>query len=419
MDDDAASILHVDLDAFYASVEVLRNPRLAGRPLAVGGGVVLSATYEARRHGVRSGMSLRDARTRCPGLAIVSGRFGDYLEYSRRVMDVFRRFTPEVEPLSIDEAFLDVSGSTRLFGNPGRIGQRIRSTIRAETGLPASVGAATTKFLAKVASRVAKPDGMVLVPAGSEIPFLHELDVDLLWGVGPVTGRRLNEWGVRTVGDLAALPVEALSAWLGRGTGRHLHALAWNRDPRPVARAPRSRSVGAQSAFGRDVADPAEHRRILLRLADRVGSRLRSKDRAGRTVTVRVRFTDFEAVTRRMRLPSPVSATSALHRASWRLTRRAVREASNGRGIGLLGISVSDLERAPALQMELPLDGGDLDDPLLRPGSPLGIAHRSLDASVDSVREVFGRNAVSRANLVGMRRQSGPTRDRLPPPEDL
>ncbi|MCJ7725629.1 MAG: DNA polymerase IV [Acidimicrobiia bacterium] len=415
----AASILHIDLDAFYASAEVLRNPSLEGRPVAVGGGVVLSATYEARRFGVRSGMSIRDAKSRCPGLIVVSGEFADYAAYSQQVMEIFRRFTPLVEPISIDEAFLDVGGSAHLFGPPVTIGQTIRRTIRSETGLPASVGIATTKFLAKVASRVAKPDGLVAVAPGTEIQFLHPLDVDAIWGVGPVTRERLAGYGIRSVGDLAAVPVDALAAWLGIGAGRHLHALAWNQDPRPVTRGRRAGSVGAQSTFGRDVTDPAEHRRILLRLAERVGSRLRTKGRAGRTVTAYIRFADFETVTRQMRLPGPTAATSALFRAGCRLTDQARREVGSARGLRLLGISVSHLERLPSLQMELPLEGDDLDDPILRPGSHLGSAHRSLDAAVERARSAFGRESVGRAALLGLRRQYGPTRDRLPGPEDL
>lgn len=415
----AASILHIDLDAFYASVEVLRNPSLRGRPMAVGGGVVLSATYEARRHGIRSGMRIGEAKQLCPGLIIVGGVFGDYVAYSEKVMEIFRRFTPIVEPISIDEAFLDVGGSARLFGSPTAIGKRIRGIIQSETGLPASVGIACTKFLAKVASRVAKPDGLIEVAPGTEISFLHALDVGVIWGVGPVTGKRLAHYGIHTVGDLADVPVDALESWLGPGAGRHLHALAWNRDPRPVTLGRRSGSVGAQSTFGRDVTDSSEHRRILLRLAERVGSRLRRKGRAGRTVTARVRFADFETVTRQMSLPAPSAATSALFRAGCRLSEQAIREVGRGRGLRLLGVSVSQLERSPALQMELPLEGDGLDDPILRSGSHLGLAHRSLDDAVDRARAAFGKDAVERAALLGMRPQYGPTRDRLPATEDI
>ncbi|MFH2072061.1 MAG: DNA polymerase IV, partial [Actinomycetota bacterium] len=319
----------------------------------------------------------------------------------------------------IDEAFLDVGGSTRLFGPPAAIGAAIREMIRSETGLPASVGIAGTKFLAKVASRVAKPDGMIEVAPGTEIRFLHALDVGVIWGVGPVIGARLADYGIHTVGQLAEVPVAALDGWLGSGAGRHLHALAWNRDPRPVVPDRRAGSVGAQSTFGRDVGDPAEHCRVLLRLAERVGRRLRTKGRAGRTVTARVRFADFDTITRQMSLPGPTASTSALFRAGCRLTEQAVAEAGRGRGLRLLGLSVSHLERAPALQMELPLEGGDLDEPILRPGSALGLAHRSLDEAVDRARDAFGREAVGRAALLGLRPQSGPTRDHLPSPEDL
>ena len=417
--DGMATILHVDLDAFYASVELLRDPSLRGKPMAVGGGVVLSATYEARRFGVRSGMRLKEARSLCPNLIVVRGAFSDYVRHSREVMAIFRRFTPAVEPISIDEAFLDVAGSVHLFGPPAAIGDHIRRAILHETGLPASVGVASTKFLAKVGSRVAKPDGMIVVRPGAEIAFLHPLDVDLLWGVGPVTGHRLARYGIRTVGDLAAVPAASLSTWLGKGMGAHLHALAWNRDPRPVRPGRRAGWVGAQSTFGRDVTDPEERRRVLLRLAERVGSRLRAKGRAGRTVTSRVRFADFETITRQMSLPGPTAATSSLFRVACRLTEQAVAHAGHGRGLRLLGISVSRLVRTPIQQMELPLEGGDLDDPVVRPGSPAALAHRALDAAADDARERFGRDAVHRAALLDMHTGKRPFGSHLPAPEDL
>lgn len=416
---EGASILHVDLDAFYASVEVLRDPSLRGKPMVVGGGVVLSATYEARRYGVRSGMRIADARSRCPGLVVVRGSFADYVDPSRRVMEIFRRSTPAVEPISIDEAFLDVSGSVHLFGPPPDIGRRIRETIRRETGLPASVGVASTKFLAKVASRVAKPDGMAVVDPGTELAFLHPLPVGYLWGVGPVTRERLHQRGVHTIGDLAAVPPDALDAWLGKGSGRHLHALAHNRDPRAVETGRRAGSVGAQSAFGGSVADPDAHRRVLLRLAERVGSRLRAKGRAARVITVRLRFADFRAITRRTTLPGPTSSTSAIHHAACGLVASALAEAGEGRGLNLLAISMSALERHPDLQMELPLEGPGLGDPIVRPGSPRGLAARALDGAVDRAREVFGDAAIGRAALLGAHPQRGPTREHLPAPEDL
>lgn len=392
-----ATILHADLDAFYASVEIRRRPELQGLPVAVGGGVVLSCTYQARSHGVRSGMPLHEARLRCPRLVVVSGDLADYAAVSRTVMEIFERFTPVVEPISIDEAFLDVRGSVHLLGPPARIGEAIRAAVRVETGLPVSIGAAGTKFLAKVASRVAKPDGLLVIPDGAELGFLHGLAVELLWGVGPVTGEKLSRYGVRTIGELASIPPQALSAWLGPAAARHLHALAWNRDPRPVRSGRRARSVGAQSTFGRDIHDPAEHRRVLLRLADRVAGRLRAKGRAGRTVTVRVRFRDFETTARQTRLPAPTASTSALFHAGCRLAQKAVAESAGGRGLRLIGIAVSDLEWVPALQLELPLLSDDLGPAVLRPGSPLGIAHRALDEAVDRVRAAFGHRAVDRA----------------------
>ena len=414
-----ATILHVDLDAFYASVELLRDPSLKGKPMAVGGGVVLSATYEARRFGVRSGMRIREAGNLCPNLIVIRGTFADYVHYSREVMAIFRRFSPAVEPVSIDEAFLDVGGSVHLFGPPAAIGDLIRKTILEETGLPASVGIASTKFLAKVGSRVAKPDGMIVVRPGAEIAFLHPLGVHLLWGVGPVTGHRLARYGIHTVGDLAAVPAASLSSWLGPGMGTHLHALAWNRDPRPVRPGRKAGSVGAQSTFGKDVLDPEEHRRVLLRLAERVGVRLRLKGRAGRTVTVRVRFADFETITRQMSLPGPTAGTSSLFRAACRLTEQAIAQTGHGRGLRLLGISVSRLVRTPDQQMELPLEGGDLDDTVIRPGSPAGLAHRALDAAADLARERFGRDTVHRASLLGVRTGNGPIGSHPPTPEDL
>ena len=305
-------MLHADLDAFYASVEQLRRPELRGKPIAVGGGVVLAASYEARAFGVRSAMPLGRARRLCPNLIVVHGSYGEYAELSDQVFDICRRYMPLVEQISIDEAFLDVAGARRLFGAADDIAPRLRADVKRETGLIVSVGAARTKFLAKIASRVAKPDGLVIVPPDDELDFLHALPVGLIWGVGPVTERRLAELGVATVAELAAVGERALRARLGNAAGRYLHALAWNRDPRPVVTRRSARSVGAQSAFGRDRHDSELRRRVLARLADRVGSRLRKKGRAGRTIGVRVRFADLQAVTRATTLAAPVSSTEAI-----------------------------------------------------------------------------------------------------------
>jgi DNA polymerase-4 len=391
-----ATILHADLDAYYASVEQLLRPELRGRPIAVGGGVVLACSYEAKAYGVRSGMAGSQARKLCPDLVVVDGHFGPYLDLSEQVFAICRDFTPLVEQISIDEAFLDVTGSTHLFGDGGTIGTRVRGRVQGEIGLAISVGAATTKFLAKVASQVAKPDGLVVVPPGRELDFLHPLPVSLMWGVGPVTQGKLAEFGVRTIGDLADVPREALSGLLGGGAGRHLHALAWNRDPRGVVTRRRAGSVSAQSAFGRAGQTSDVFRRVLLNLADRVGSRLRKKERAGRTITVRVRFRDMQSITRASTLPSPVSTTEAIFRTAWALATTAVAEEAQDREVSLFGISVSQLTFETALQLELPLDDGAI----VRPGSVAGRRYWELDRSVDAVRTKFGKGSVGAASLL-------------------
>lgn len=403
-----ASILHVDLDAFYASVEQMRHPHLRGKPIAVGGGVVLAASYEARRFGVRSAMPLGEARRRCPQLIVVDGSFSDYVDLSDRVFDICRSYTPQVEQISIDEAFLDVSGATHLFGQPATIASRIRSDVRRDLGLAISAGVARTKFLAKVGSRVAKPDGLVLIEPDGEIDFLHALPVELIWGVGPVTAARLADLGIATVGELATTPEEALVARLGKGTGRHLHALAWNRDPRPVVTRRRAGSVGAQSAFGRDERDFAVYRRVLARLADRVGARLRKKSRAGRTITLRVRFSDLQAITRATTLGAATASTEALYRVGVHLAETEIPHAAEGRGVGLLGLRVSNLVRSPHLQLELPL----LDphcDRVDRSGTERALAAARLDHAIDGLRERFGKETVGRAStLLDPRRRATP-----------
>jgi DNA polymerase-4 len=322
-----ATILHADLDAFYASVEQLLDPSLCGKPIAVGGGVVLAASYEAKVFGIRGGMSGWRARELCPQLIFVGGHFKDYQRLGDAVIKVLNDFTPLVERISIDEAFAYVAGCTHLFGPPADIATAIRRRVRAELGLPISVGVARTKHLAKIASQVAKPDGLVIVDPDTELDFLHALPVELVWGVGPVTKARLAEVGVLTIGQLAKTPGWSLERLLGPAASEKLTALAWNRDPREIKTHPRARSAGAQSALGRK---PAEERFLiptLRHLADRVASRLRAKSRPGRTVTVRVRFADLRSVTRSVTLDAPISATAILAEsprswcvACWRIT---------------------------------------------------------------------------------------------------
>lgn len=394
-----ASILHVDLDAFYASVEQLKRPELRGKPIAVGGGVVLAASYEARRFGVRSAMPLRRARSLCPQLIVVEGSFGDYVQLSDQVMDICHRYTPLVEQISIDEAFLDVAKAKRLFGDGAVIARRLRADVREETGLPISAGVATTKFLAKVASRVAKPDGLTVVPPGRELDFLHPLPVEMIWGVGPVTASRLRDMGIETIGELADAPPNTVAGRLGVAVGGQLGALALNRDERSVVQRRRARSVGAQRAFGGDRKDPEFHRTVLMKVCDRVGGRLRAKERAGTTITVRVRFSDMEAVTRSATLRAPVATTEALFAVGETLLAKAIDEAAAGRGLSLIGVSVSNLVDAPHLQMELPL-GDEGGGGVAEAGSEISLRKDRLDAAVDEVRRKFGKVSLGAASVL-------------------
>ena len=386
-----ASILHADLDAFYASVEQLLNPELRGKPIAVGGGVVLAASYEAKAFGVRGGMPGRMARQLCPGLQFVGGHFDEYQRLGDAAMGVVGDFTPLVERISIDEAFADVSGSIHLFGEPSEMAGTIRSRVREEVGLPISVGVARTKHLAKIASQVAKPDGMVVVEPATELEFLHDLPVELMWGVGPVTKSRLAEIGVATIGQLAETPGRSLQQLLGRAVGGKLGALAWNRDPRAIETHHRAKSVGAQSAMGRKPATEAVIGPALRHLADRVASRMRAKSRAGRTVTVRVRFEDLRAVTRSVTLPAAISATTILAEVAEDLVSTALGDHPEEKFISLLAISVSHLDSDAALQLELPFE---LPDEERRPGTEKGAARWVLDRAIDAVRDKFGREAV-------------------------
>ncbi len=386
-----ASILHADLDAFYASVEQLLDPSLHGRPIAVGGGVVLAASYEAKAFGVRGGMPGRRARELCPELRFVSGHFKDYQRLGDAAIKVLGDFTPLIERISIDEAFADVAGSVHLFGPPEEMAKTIRKRVRAEVGLPISVGVAQTKHLAKIASQVAKPDGLVVVHPETELDFLHDLPVELMWGVGPVTRARLAGIGVFTIGQMAQTPGRSLERLLGRAVGGKLAALAWDRDPREVVPHRRARSVGAQSALGKKPAVEDVFGPTLRHLADRVASRLRAKSRAGRTVTVRVRFADLRSVTRSVTLPAAISATLILAEIAEDLVRAALADHPDEKAISLLAISVSHLENNTVLQLELPFK---LEDEERHPGTEKGAARWVVDRAVDAIRDRFGRESI-------------------------
>jgi DNA polymerase IV len=387
----AATILHADLDAFYASVEQLLDPSLRGKPIAVGGGVVLAASYEAKAFGIRSGMSGRRARELCPQLIFVGGQFKDYQRLGDAAINVLNDFTPLVERISIDEAFADVAGCTHLFGPPAEIARAIRRRVRDELGLPISVGVARTKHLAKIASQVAKPDGLVIVDPDTELDFLHDLPVELMWGVGPVTRARLADIGVLTIGQLARTPGWSLEPLLGPAASEKLAALAWNRDPRQINTRRSARSAGAQSALGRKPAQERIFIPTLRHLADRVGSRLRAKSRPGRTVTVRVRFADLRSVTRSVTVDAPVSATAILTEIAEELVRSVLAQYPDEKTISLLAISVSHLEKNAGLQLDLPLG---LDGDERRPGTKRGMARWMADRAVDMVRSRFGWEAV-------------------------
>ena len=386
-----ATILHADLDAFYASVEQLLDPSLRGKPIAVGGGVVLAASYEAKAFGVRGGMPGRRARELCPSLIFVGGHFKDYQRLGDAAIKVLGDFTPLVERISIDEAFADVAGCTHLFGTPAEIAQTIRRRVRSELGLPISVGVARTKHLAKIASQVAKPDGLVVVDPERELAFLHDLPVELMWGVGPVTRERLAAAGVTTIGQLAQTSQRSLERLLGSAAGEKLSALAWNRDPREIRTHQRARSAGAQSALGRKPAVERVYRPALAHLADRIGTRLRAKSLAGRTVTVRVRFADLRAVTRSLTLDAPIAATASLAEIAEELVRGALADHPDERYISLVAISVSHLAKDPKLQFEL---GLGLEKEERRAGTRRGLARHAADRAVDRIRDRFGWAAI-------------------------
>lgn len=381
------TILHADLDAFYASVEQLLEPRLRGRPVLVGGGIVVAASYEARACGVRAPMSSREALALCPEAVIVEGHFDRYLDLSDQVMEVLDDATPVVEQISVDEAFLDVSGTTHLMGRPSDIARTIRRRVRDELGLPISIGIASTKFLAKIASARAKPDGLVVVARGEELEFLHPLPVEALWGVGKVTAAKLHRLGIRTVGELSRVPRAALGSRLGTAGGAALHSLSWNRDPRPVRGGRRAGSVGSQQALGRGLDERDAMAVVVLGLADRVGRRLRAKGRRGSTLTVRVRFSAPRSVTRSHTLSSPTGSTGALSNLGMALLDRALGD-NPGETVTLIGLSVSNLTTDEYVQLEFDLGDGDV----LRAGSEVALRQSRLDESVDEVRERFGRD---------------------------
>jgi DNA polymerase-4 len=392
-----ATILHADLDAFYASVEQLLDPSLRGKPIAVGGGVVLAASYEAKAFGVQSAMSGRQARQLCPQLIFVSGHFSDYQRLGDAAIKIVGDYTPLVERISIDEAFADVAGCTHLFGPPAEIARTIRRRVRIELGLPISVGVARTKHLAKIASQVAKPDGLVVVDPATELDFLHDLPVELMWGVGPVTKARLADVGVRTIGQLAKMPGRSLERLLGSAAGEKLGALAWNRDPREIKTHRRARSAGAQSALGLKPAEERIFRPVLRHLADRIGARLRAKSLSGRTVTIRVRFADLRAVTRSVTFDKPISATTALAEIAEGLVRAVLAQCPHRPKISLLGIRMSHLTKDSDSQLALPLG---LDDYGRRHGSELGVVRCAADRAVDTIRERFGWEAIGYGSVV-------------------
>ncbi len=384
------SILHADLDSFYASVEQRDDPRLRGRPVIVGGGIVLAASYEAKAHGVRTAMGETRARRLCPQAVVVAPRFRAYVDASKAVFRVFDDASPVVEGISIDEAFLDVRGLERISGTPREIAIRLRRAVLEEVGLPITVGVARTKFLAKVASGVAKPDGLLVVPADGELEFLHPLPIERLWGVGPVTAEKLRRRGITTVGQVAGIPEPALVWMLGRASGRQLHALAHNRDPRPVVRRRRRRSIGSQCALGRGRRSPEEIDAILIALVDGVARRLRRARRVGRTVVLRLRFDDFTRATRSRTLPRPTAHTATLLAALQELLD-AARPLVAERGLTLVGVAVANLDDDLPRQLVLPFDDADM----------------ALDAALDRVRERFGSRSVTRRSCSASARAAG------------
>ena len=431
-DDTGCPILHVDMDAFFASVEVRARPELRGRPVVVGGlgprGVVSSASYEARRFGVRSAMPTARARTLCQAAVFLPPDFTAYSAASRAVMEIFRDVTPLVEPLSLDEAFLDVGGAARLLGRPAGIARHIRRRIADDLALTCSVGVAATKFVAKLGSTRAKPDGMIVVPAGQVLEFLHPLPVAALWGVGERAAETLQRLGLRTVGELAHAPRGMLRQALGEAATAHLHELAWGRDPRSVVAEHVEKSIGAEVTFDTDIADPAVVRRALLALADKVAVRLRGSDQAGRTVSIKVRLADFRTVNRSRTLLNPTDVGREIFEVAWsmfELLRTGDPAPPQGRGQGpgtprgrgrpavtdhirLVGVRVEGLVGAGEVAMQLAIGAPDR-------------GWREAETAADAAAARFGRSVVQPASLLGrpdLRRDENPSRPSVVPLSD-
>jgi len=392
-----ASILHADLDSFYASVEQRDDPALQGKPVAVGGGsggsggrgdgggVVLAASYEAKRFGVYTPMPGYAAKRLCPELVFVDPHFDAYTEASKAVFEIFENVTPLVEGISIDEAFLDVGGLLRLSGTPAEIAARLRVDVAREVALPITVGVARTKFLAKVASGVGKPDGLLVVDPDEELEFLHPLPVEKLWGVGRVTAQKLNDRGLFTVRDVAELDPAALSAITGGAVGRQLFALSHNVDARRVEVGKRRGSIGSQQALGRRRRSRGEVDVVLRRIIDRITTRMRRAERVGRTITLRFRFDDFSRATRSHSVPSPTAATAMVQDIALNLLDAAWPMIEE-KGLTLIGASVGNLENEVAEQLALPFGRGDL---------------AVLDSTIDAIRDKFGGASLTRADRIG------------------
>ncbi len=391
-----ATVLHADLDAFYASVEQRDAPSLRGRPVIVGGGVVAAASYEAKARGVRTAMSTARARALCPDAVVVSPRMEAYSAASRAVFAIFHDTTPNVEGLSIDEAFLEVGGLRRISGTPEQIAVRLRERVRAEVGLSISVGVARTKFLAKVASAASKPDGLLVVNPEDEESFLHPLPVERLWGVGAVTAQKLHSHGIRTVGQLAEFEAATVERLVGKAAGAHLHALARLRDPRPVEATRRHVSIGSQRALGNRPRTADELALIVTQIMDGLAKRLRERGSACSTVVVRVRYGDYTAATRSRTLGTPTDRTDVLLASAHALLASVAPQISE-RGVTLVGVSLANLARVGEIQLELALDTHD---------------GARIDSALDAVRDRFGAAAVTRAALLG--RDTGLSAPRLP-----
>ncbi|MEU8120111.1 DNA polymerase IV [Spirillospora sp. NPDC049024] len=397
-DDTGCSILHVDMDAFFVSVELLDRPELRGRPVVVGGagprGVVSAASYEARRFGVHSAMPMTRARRLCPQAVVLPVSHGKYSRVSAAVFEIFRSVTPLVEGLSLDEAFLDVAGARRRLGRPAAIAQLIRDQVRDQQGITCSVGVANTKFVAKLASTRCKPDGLLVVPADGVVDFLHPLPAASLWGVGERTEQALTRLGLRTVGQLAQVPLTTLQRELGNALGRHLHELAWGRDPREVVPHTPDKSIGAEETFDTDVDDPEVIRRELLRLAEKVGARLRESGNAGRTISVKLRMADFKTITRARTLAEPTDLARVIY-----VTARELYEAAGLERVRLrlVGVRVENLGPAGEAPRQLALDEPDS-------------GWREAERAMDQVAHRFGRGAVRPAALV-RRAAEGDARD--------